>query len=224
MTNMEYEEEDFLLLSGIQHFAFCRRQWALIHIEQQWEENVRTFEGRCMHENAHNPFYKEKRGGILSVRAMKVFSRSLGVSGECDLVEFHADSQGIPLNDREGLYRVVPVEYKRGAPKSHDADKLQLTAQAMCLEEMLQTEIKQGYLYYGETKHRNEVEFTVELREKVNDFLKEMHQYYNSNYTPKVKSGSKCRQCSLQNVCVPDLNSHDEVKKYIETMLGEGAK
>lgn len=224
MISMEYEEEDFLLLSGIQHFAFCRRQWALIHIEQQWEENVRTFEGRSLHENAHNPFYKEKRGGILSVRAMKVFSRSLGVSGECDLVEFHADSQGIPLNGREGLYRVVPVEYKRGAPKIHDADELQLTAQAICLEEMLETAIKQGYLYYGETKHRKEVEFTAELRKKVRDFLKEMHQYYKSNYTPKVMAGPKCRQCSLQNICVPDLSSRHEVKDYIETMLGEGMK
>ncbi len=221
---MEYEEEDYLLLSGIQHFAFCRRQWALIHIEQQWEENVRTFEGRSMHENAHNPFYKEKRGGIISVRAMKVFSKSLGVSGECDLVEFHADSQGIPLNGRGGLYRVVPVEYKRGAPKSHDADELQLTAQAMCLEEMLQTDIERGFLYYGETKHRKEVAFSEVLRDKVRKLLEEMHQYYHRGYTPRVKTGTKCKQCSLQNVCVPGLSSNDTVNDYIEAMLGEGVR
>lgn len=221
MNNMEYEEEDYLLLSGIQHFAFCRRQWALIHIEQQWEENVRTFEGRSMHENTHNPFYKEKRGEVISVRAMKIFSKKLGVSGECDLVEFHADSRGIPLNGRKGLYRVVPVEYKRGAPKSHDADELQLTAQAMCLEEMLQTEISQGYLFYGETKHRSEVEFSETLRGKVKAFLEEMHQYYNRNYTPKVKAGTKCKQCSLQNICVPNLGSNDKVEDYIEAVLGE---
>ncbi len=217
---MEYEEEDYLLLSGIQHFAFCRRQWALIHIEQQWEENVRTFEGRSMHENAHNPFYKEKRGGIISVRAMKVFSKSLGVSGECDLVEFHADSQGIPLNGRSGLYRVVPVEYKRGAPKSHDADELQLTAQVMCLEEMLQTDIERGFLYYGETKHRKEVAFSEVLRDKVRKLLEEMHQYYHRGYTPRVKTGTKCKQCSLQNVCVPGMSSNDTVNDYIEAMLG----
>lgn len=221
---MEYEEEDFLLLSGIQHFAFCRRQWALIHIEQQWEENVRTFEGKILHENVHNPFYKEKRGEVLSVRAMRVFSRSLGVSGECDLVEFHADSQGVPLHGRDGLYQVVPIEYKRGAPKSHDADKLQLTAQAMCLEEMLQTEIKQGYLYYGETKHREEVEFTAGFREKVRTILEEMHHYYISNYTPKVKAGPKCRQCSMNNICVPDLSGCSEVKSYIKIMLREETK
>ena len=136
-------------------------------------------------------------------------------------MEFHADSQGIPLNGRSELYRVVPVEYKRGAPKSHDADELQLTAQAMCLEEMLQTEIKLGYLYYGETKHRVEVEFSEVLRGKVRGFLEEMHQYYNRNYTPKAKAGTKCKQCSLQNICVPGLDSNDKVEDYIEAVLGE---
>lgn len=164
---MEYREEDFLLLSGIQHFAFCRRQWALIHIEQQWAENVRTFEGRVMHENAHDPFFQEKGGDVLTVRAMKIFSREMGISGECDVVEFHADSRGIRLQGQEGLFRVVPVEYKRGAPKSHDADELQLAAQAMCLEEMLQTEIERGFLFYGETRRRKEVVFSAGLREKV---------------------------------------------------------
>lgn len=218
---MEYCEDDFLLLSGIQHFAFCRRQWALIHIEQQWEENVRTFEGRTMHENAHNPFSKEKRGDVLTVRAMKVFSRELGVSGECDVVEFRADPRGIPVSGREGLYRVVPVEYKRGAPKEHDADELQLTAQAICLEEMLQTQIESGYLYYGETKHREEVAFTEELREKVRRSFEEMHRYYERNYTPKVKTSSRCRQCSLQNICMPELCGSNSVQSYIETVLRE---
>lgn len=218
---MEYKEEDFLLLSGIQHFAFCRRQWALIHIEQQWEENVRTFEGRTMHENAHNPLFKEKRGEVLTVRAMKIFSRELGVSGECDVVEFHADSQGIPLRERQGLYRVVPVEYKRGVPKEHDADELQLTAQAMCLEEMLQAQIVGGYLYYGETKHRVEVVFSEELRKKVKNCFQEMHQYYQRGYTPKVKTGTKCKQCSLQNRCMPELCNNREVKNYIDLVFEE---
>lgn len=222
---MEYREEDFLLLSGIQHFVFCRRQWALIHIEQQWEENVRTFEGRNMHEKVHNPFLKEKRNDVLTARAVKIFSRELGVSGECDLVEFHADSQGIPLNGRDGLYRVVPVEYKRGAPKDHDADELQLTAQAMCLEEMMQTDIATGCLYYGETRHRNEVEFTVSRRQKVKECFREMHQYYDRNYTPKVKESARCRQCSLKNICVPELgDAGRDVKKYIEMMLREEMK
>ncbi|MDE7212136.1 MAG: CRISPR-associated protein Cas4 [Lachnospiraceae bacterium] len=218
---MEYREEDFLLLSGIQHFAFCRRQWALIHVEQQWEENVRTFEGRSIHENAHNPFLKEKRGNVLTVRAMKVFSRIMGVSGECDVVEFHEAEEGISLADRKGKYQVVPVEYKRGEPKEHDADELQLTAQAMCLEEMLQAEITAGDLYYAGIRHRKEVLFTAELRDKVKRSFKEMHQYYEKAYTPKAKTGSWCRQCSLQNICMPKLCGDITASEYIEAVMRE---
>ncbi|MCM1189048.1 MAG: CRISPR-associated protein Cas4 [bacterium] len=218
---MEYREEDFLLLSGIQHFAFCRRQWALIHIEQQWAENVRTFEGKVMHENAHDPFLKEKRGDVITVRAMKIFSAGMGVSGECDVVEFHSAPQGICLQGYEGRYRAVPVEYKRGAPKSHDADELQLTAQAMCLEEMLQTEVERGYLYYGETRRRKEVCFSAEIRDKVRRYFEEMHGYYQRRYTPRVKPGPACKQCSLQNICMPELGEIQTVQKYIDKMLRE---
>ena len=172
---MEYQEEDYLLLSGIQHFVFCRRQWALIHIEQQWEENVRTFEGRVMHENAHNADFHEKRNGVIMVRAMKVFSREMGISGECDVVEFHPAPEGITLAGQKGTYIAVPVEYKRGKPKPHNADEMQLMAQAMCLEEMLMTRIPKGYLYYGETRRRTEVLFTEELRQSVRSCFEEMH-------------------------------------------------
>lgn len=218
---MEYKEEDYLLLSGIQHFAFCRRQWALIHIEQQWKENVRTFEGQVMHENAHDARFREKRGDVLTVRAMKVFSRNMGVSGECDVVEFHQSLDGINLHGHKGLYNVTPIEYKRGAPKTHNADELQLTAQALCLEEMLLTNIEKGYLYYNETKHRTEVFFTKELREKVIEIFEEMHNYYNKKYTPKVKVSTSCKQCSLQNLCMPQLCSNLSGTKYIEDILKE---
>lgn len=218
---MEYREEDFLLLSGIQHFAFCRRQWALIHIEQQWEENVRTFEGRSMHDKAHDPFVKEKRGDVLSVRAMKVFSREMGISGECDVVEFYKSDHGISLHGREGTYRVVPIEYKRGSPKKHCADELQLAAQAMCLEEMLQTEIEEGYLYYGETRHREQVFISPELRERVQQSFAEMHRYYEKAYTPKVKTGAWCRQCSLKNICMSELYRTPTVSDYICAVLKE---
>ena len=216
---MEYAEEDFLMLSGIQHFVFCRRQWALIHIEQQWEENVRTFEGAVMHENAHNPLLKQKRGDVLTVRAMRVFSRTLGISGECDVVEFHADSRGVPLHGREGTYLPIPVEYKRGAPKKHDADALQLAAQAMCLEEMLLTRVETGYLYYGETKHREEVAISEELREKVRKSFAEMHQYYERVYTPRAKREKHCSQCSLRNICMPELSKSVDAQKYVDSMV-----
>lgn len=216
---MEYQEEDYLMLSGIQHFAFCRRQWALIHIEQQWQENVRTFEGKIMHDNAHNPDFREKRKDVLTVRAMKVFSRTMGISGECDVVEFHRSEEGITLQGCEGLFYAIPVEYKRGAPKQHDADELQLTAQAMCLEEMLVTQIEKGFLYYGETRHRTEVIFTPELREKVRKSFEEMHSYYNRSYTPKVKMNPSCKQCSLYNLCMPQLCKEISAAKYIEDMI-----
>ena len=161
-----YEEDDFLQLSGIQHFAFCRRQWALAYIELQWQENVRTVEGKLLHEKAHDPSLMEKRGDVIISRAMPVCSREIGISGECDIVEFHRSPEGISLYGREGLYQVVPVEYKRGRPKENDVDILQLTAQALCLEEMLCCSIPFGYFYYGETRHRTKVEFSDEIREK----------------------------------------------------------
>lgn len=218
---MEYTEENYILLSGIQHFAFCRRQWALIHIEQQWMENVRTFEGKVMHEKAHDLEFREKRGGILTVRGMKVASGTLGISGECDVVEFHRSSEGIPIHGREGMYRVIPVEYKRGAPKQHDADRLQLAAQAICLEEMLITDIDKGFLYYGETRHRVEVKIDSEIREKVWNMLSEMHGYYERGYTPKVKTGKFCGQCSLKDVCMPELCDNRSAAGYIDRMLRE---
>ena len=112
-----YNEEDFLQLSGIQHFAFCRRQWALAYIELQWLENVRTVEGRLLHEKAHDSSIKEKRGELIITRALPVHSRELGISGECDVVEFHKAEEGISLSGREGKYKVVPIEYKKGIPQ-----------------------------------------------------------------------------------------------------------
>ena len=117
-----YKEEDFLQLSGIQHFEFCRRQWALAYIELQWQENVRTVEGKILHENAHDASMKEKRGDLLTVRAMPIHSREMGVSGECDVVEFHKVKDGIHLAGKEGVYKAVPIEYKRGRPKTDDSD------------------------------------------------------------------------------------------------------
>ncbi len=137
---MSYNEEEYIALSGIQHFLFCRRQWALIHLEQQWAENLRTAEGRVMHERAHDES-SEMRGGKLTVRGLRIFSRELGVSGQCDVVEFLSSDEGAPLAGREGLFLPYPVEYKRGSSKMTDADRAQLCAQAICLEEMLAVSI-----------------------------------------------------------------------------------
>ncbi len=216
-----YKEDDFLQLSGIQHFAFCRRQWALAYIELQWQENVRTVEGHLLHENAHDAAIKEKRGDLIVVRAMPVHSRELGISGECDVVEFHKAEDGIPISGREGKYTVIPVEYKRGTPKSNDADALQVAAQALCLEEMLCCGIPYGYVYYGEIRRREKVEFTEQLRGKVKAMLAEMHKYYSQRYTPKVKWSKSCNACSLKEICLPVLNKKISVKKYLDGKLQE---
>ncbi len=218
---MDYDEEEYLMLSGLQHFAFCRRQWALIHIEQQWAENYWTTKGDLFHENAHNEQKKEKRGNTLIVRGMRIFSRTLGVSGQCDVVEFHKDKDGIRLNDYDGLWTPIPIEYKVGEPKESDEDILQLCGQAMCLEEMLLTEIPYGYLFYGTTKRRTEVDFTPELRQKVKDYLEEMHQLFDRAYTPKVKTSKKCKSCSLKDICVPKLQKNKDVSAYISKAVSE---
>ena len=212
---MEYDEEDFLQLSGLQHFKFCCRQWALIHIENQWAENYRTADGRILHENAHNSEFSEQRGDRLITRDMRVFSATLGVSGACDILEFHRGSTGIPLKGKTGLWQPYPVEYKRGKPKQDTEAALQLCGQAMCLEEMLCCEIPVGALYYGEIRRRTEVLFTPDLRLEVQKLLTEMHALYDRGHTPKVKPTKACNACSLKELCLPKLMR----SKSVETDL-----
>lgn len=211
-----YSEEDYLMLSGIQHFAFCRRQWAIIHIEQQWAENYRTTAGELMHKKAHDEGSFEKRGNLLIVRGMRIASHELGVSGQCDVVEFHQDEAGVELFGYDGKWHPVPVEYKRGTLKENNADELQLCAQAVCLEEMFQTNISEGYLFYGENRHRSRVEFTDSLRQEVKKMTKEMHELFGKGYTPNVKPTKRCKACSLENLCVPKLQKAMKVREYIE--------
>jgi len=216
-----FNEEEYLNLAGIQHYAFCPRQWALIHIEKQWQDNLRTVEGELLHKTAHDGQAFEKRGDILISRGMPVFSTSLGINGVCDVVEFHKDITGVELFGREGRYLPYPVEYKRGKPKDSDIDILQLTAQAMCIEEMLCFNVKTGYLYYGEIRHRQEVSITSEYRNKVRAVVEEMHMYYNRQYTPKVKLTKKCNLCSLKDLCIPSLGRVRSVDNYIKNMIEE---
>jgi len=218
---MDFEEEDYLMLSGIQHFQFCKRQWALIHIEQQWEENVLTLEGQYIHKKADQPFVREKRGEKLIVRAMPIQSRELQISGICDVVEFTRDPDGVEINGAEGKYAACPVEYKRGKPKKNDADILQLTAQVMCLEEMLLCEIPAAYLFYNEIKQRVEVPIRTREREKTKDIVAEMNDYYRRRHTPKVKTGAFCKKCSLQHICLPELLTKRKVSSYIERLIKE---
>ena len=199
---MEYCEDEFLQLSGIQHFCFCRRQWALIHIENQWQENVRTIEGNIVHERCHDDGFIEKRGNLLITRSLSIFSRRLGVSGQCDVVEFSKTENGCTLYGREGLWLPYPIEYKRGKSKLIDADRLQLCCQAMC---------------------REEIAFTASMRENVESMLREMHNYYRQGYTPNVKPKKGCSLCSLKDICLPVICRKTVVADYYAKFLNEDA-
>lgn len=216
---MIYAQEDYLQLSGLQHFAFCRRQWALIHIEKQWQENLRTVEGDLFHRRAHDGQARERRGNVLILRGLAVASSTLGISGNCDVVEFHLDPGGVPLWGEEGRWLPFPVEYKRGKPKAHQADQLQLCAQAMCLEEMLCCTISEGALFYGETRRREAVAFSPELRNQVSVALEEMHQLYRRGYTPKVGRSQSCNACSLLELCLPALTKGKKVDAYLRQAM-----
>lgn len=218
---MAYKEEDYLQLSGLQHYAFCRRQWALIHIEQQWAEDFRTMDGHIFHEKAHDGSQREKRGDLLITRGMSIHSPTLGICGNCDVVEFHRGAQGICLTGQEGTWRPYPVEYKRGQPKSNDADRLQLCAQAMCLEEMLCCDIPEGALFYGETRRREVVTFSPDLREQVLELLSQMHDLYRRSHTPKVRPTRSCNACSLRELCLPKLERKRAVEEYLRQSMEE---
>lgn len=215
------QEDDYLQLSGIQHFSVCKRRWALIYIENIWADNWRTIDGTIMHNRVHDSSICEKRGEIITMRALKVVSHILKVVGDCDAVEFIKDKSGTELAGYAGKYLPFPVEYKRGKAKSVEADKLQLCAQAMCLEEMLLCSIKNGALYYGEPHRRIEIEFTKELRSNVIRTTKEMHKLMQRNYTPRAEKGEYCNQCSFYNECIPKIAKKQSVKNYIKKFLTE---
>ncbi len=217
-------QDDDLQLSGIQHFSFCRRQWALIHIEDQWQENGLTAEGRVQHDRVHDESISDFRGGVLTLRGMRIRSDRLRVSGVCDAVEFTPDPDGIALRGREGLWRPCPVEYKHGAGKLSDCDRLQLAAQAMCLEEMLCCEIPDGALFYWKTRRRERVEIDAGLREKTERMLREMREYYDRRYTPRVKPGKACESCSLSDACLPRLLRKGEAASVAEYVRRHAAE
>ena len=186
-----FTEDQLLPLSALQHWLYCPRQCGLIHLEQVWAENKFTAEGQVLHHKAHEG-PDESKAGVRITRSLPVRSFNLGISGQCDIVEFHADG------------RVVPVEYKRGKPKSHRADELQLCAQAMCLEEMLGVKISSACLFYGENRRRTAVEFDETLRRLVTDTATALHSMIASRQTPLAEyEARRCDACSLIELCQP---------------------
>lgn len=198
-----YGEEELLPLSGLQHLVFCERQWALIHIEQLWAENRLTAEGRLLHEATHDAG-REARPGVAISRGLSLRSLRLGLSGQADVVEFRA---GQPF----------PVEYKHGKPKTDSCDRIQLCAQALCLEEMLGCVIPQGALYYGAKRKRFDVVFDQELRAVVERLALHMHDLYCAQRTPLAQEQPKCQNCSLVEICQP--HKPCDARRYLRTQL-----
>ncbi len=212
---------EYLNISGIQHFSFCRRQWALIHIENLWSENILTAEGRFEHDRVHDPFTEDNRKGVITIRALAVKSEMLGINGICDAVELVPDPKGIRLSGRKGTWRINPVEYKHGNAKANDCDRLQLAAQCLCLEEMLGCDIMQADLFYWASRHRETVDINEDLRTRLCQMVTEMKGYYSRKYTPRVKVSKKCSNCSLMDVCMPELMNDRTVSEYISRKLSE---
>jgi CRISPR-associated exonuclease Cas4 len=186
-----FSDEQLLPISALQHLIFCERQCALIHVEQLWAENVLTVEGKNLHEKVHDGA-SETSGDVRITRSLWLKSNRLGLIGQGDVVEFHSDG------------RVIPVEYKRGKPKKDASDKVQLCAQAMCLEDMLQINITEGSLFYGTRKRRTQVDFDDALRELTKSKIDRLRQMINERETPTAQRMPKCEKCSLVELCMPD--------------------
>jgi len=218
-----YNEDDYLMISGIQHFNFCRRQWALIHLEEKWNENRLTAEGRANHERVHNPEITDTRNGVISCHGMNIKSSRLGITGSCDSVEFVPSEDGITLHGKSGKWILYPVEYKHGSSKAGDCDRLQLAAQIICLEEMFCCEIPEAFIFYHETRRREKVDINTELRNSVEKSFVEMHDLYKRGYTPKVKYNPSCKNCSLSEICLPEIGKSKvkSVSEYLKSAFSE---
>jgi len=219
---MNFNEDDLLPLSALQHLLFCERQCALIHIEQAWAENLFTAEGRVMHERVDSG-RSESRGDVRLSFSLPLHSLRLGLVGKADVVEFHREpGENCKKPSDSVIWRPFPVEYKRGRPKKEIWDKVQLCAQAMCLEEMLKIEVPKGALFYGKTRRRVDVVFDADLRHETEETAKRLHELFASGDTPPPELKSVCESCSFLESCLPHaLERPKSVQKYLKTMIGD---
>jgi len=227
-----YSDDDLLPLSALQHLLFCPRQCALIHVEQVWADNRLTVEGQHLHRKAHET-PDERRGRVRMVRGLALRSLQLGLIGKADVVEFEPVASGqCSVAREEGLgglfrtvreapaeWRVTPVEYKRGRPKKHDADRVQLCAQAICLEEMLSVRIDLGMLFYGRRRRRTEVALDVALRATTEAAAQQLHALIASGRTPPARREAKCKTCSLADLCLPGITGGRSAAGFVDRQL-----
>ncbi|MEJ5265317.1 MAG: CRISPR-associated protein Cas4 [Bacteroidales bacterium] len=220
-----YTDDDLLQLSGIQHIAFCERQYALAYIEMQWEENYLTITGHQLHERVDDPFESESRKDVIYLRSIFIQSYQLGLYGRADLVELILQKEAntgktIKLSNRDGHWIIQPVEYKRGKPKTDVCDAVQLCAQAICLEEMYGVSINSGILYYGTPHRRQEIHLDENLRKLTFDYAQRMHQLFDTKTTPPPIYKKHCHSCSLYNLCEPKaFASGMKTKDYLQHNL-----
>lgn len=207
-----YSEDDYILISSLEHFRFCPRQCALIHLDCYWHENALTALGRAMHERVNTPGQRQDPGKKTEY-SVPLASRRLGISGIADLIEY-------TRNSRKEPWTPLPVEYKHGKPTESESNEIQLCAESMCLEEMLEITIPAGMIYYGKDMKRHPVLFDQALRSMTEQIISEVHSLFQIGRIPSpVYSAARCDHCSLVDYCRPqDPVSCDS---YMERFLCE---
>ncbi|RPH32419.1 CRISPR-associated protein Cas4 [bacterium] len=204
-----FTEDDFILISALQHYVYCPRQCGLIHVEDVWRENVFTVRGDILHDKVDTDTF-ESRGALRTVRGLRIHSYRLGIVGRADVVEFRK-SKGAD----EGQ-EVMPVEYKAGEPKEDLSDKVQLCAQALCLEEMLNLPVPRGSFFYGKIRRRVDVDIDAGLRQRTEEIISAIRDLVTRKHTPAAEYGDKCRHCSLEPLCLPKGMNQRKLKQYME--------
>jgi CRISPR-associated exonuclease Cas4 len=223
-----YKEEELLPISALQHLLFCERRAALIILEGLWQDNVFTAEGSILHEQTHQ-IETERHGDLRIARGLWLRSFRLGLIGNSDVIEFQKvsdyqkDKMTVSLYDIEGFWQPFPVEYKRGRLRSEESFEVQLCAQALCMEEMLNIYIPAGAIYYGKSKRRLEISFNQAIRNKTEASAKCLHEIVSSGVTPKAHNQIKCQSCSLIDICLPKaMLPNRDVNRYLDEAIAKG--
>jgi len=212
-----YTEDDYIQLSALQHYVFCPRQCGLIHVEDVWTDNVFTVRGEILHEKVDTDTY-ETRGTLKTVRGLRIHSTRLGIVGRADVVEFRKST------NVDGSPDVMPVEFKAGQPKEDASDKVQLCAQALCLEEMMNTQVKRGAFFYGKIRRRVQVELDDELRKQTEEIIAAVHEIVSQKKVPTARYNEKCRNCSLEETCMPKAMNERRLRQYVKDLYEPSMK
>lgn len=207
-----FTEDDFIMISALQHYIFCPRQCGLIHVEDAWQENLFTVRGNILHEKVDTNTY-ETRGNVKTVRGLRIHSKRLGIVGRCDVVEFS--------QDKNGNEKILPVEFKSGKPKENISDKVQLCGQVLCLEEMISTNIYQAAFFYGKIRRRVNINIDETLRSQTEEVISSVHNLVSNKLIPSAEYTSKCRSCSLINLCQPKAMNIKKLKNYLTDLYSE---